>query len=299
MTRGSTPTSSTTSRRRSNRSERDGQGNRPVNGIPENRREDCGARRLARRAAERDTHVHPRGRPFGSRRVEVDELRGVVARRGGPHDGVVAAAKATKSKVRLTFAHGASLPDSGKLFNASLDADTMRTIDILEGDCGRRGRAAGAGAGGRRLQRQPGRRGAGAASQAAIRRSRKATATPPCRPTSRRCRAGRETLDAASTRSSSAPCPDVRKAVRWNSPLYGVEGLGFFPELPRLHSPRASDFLPRRIAGARATRQAEGPGLRVISTSTRANSTRSRWQRGCGRRPPGPAGSWAEVAPAH
>ena len=45
------------------------------------------------------------------------------------HDGVVAAAKVTKVKVRLTFAHGASLSDPGKLFNASLDADTMRTIE--------------------------------------------------------------------------------------------------------------------------------------------------------------------------
>ena len=50
------------------------------------------------------------------------------------HDGVVAAAKATRSKVRLTFAHGARLPDPTNLFNASLGGETMRTMDILEGD---------------------------------------------------------------------------------------------------------------------------------------------------------------------
>jgi hypothetical protein len=33
---------------------------------------------------------------------------------------------------------------------------------------------------------------------------------------------------AASTRSSRAPSPGVRKAVKWNSPLYGVEGKDWF-----------------------------------------------------------------------
>ena len=32
----------------------------------------------------------------------------------------------------------------------------------------------------------------------------------------------------ASTRSSCAPCPTCSKAVRWNSPFYGVEGQGWF-----------------------------------------------------------------------
>ena len=34
--------------------------------------------------------------------------------------------------------------------------------------------------------------------------------------------------DVASTRSSCAPSHGVRKAVKWNSPLYGVEGQGWF-----------------------------------------------------------------------
>jgi len=33
---------------------------------------------------------------------------------------------------------------------------------------------------------------------------------------------------AASTRSSCAPSPGVRKAVKWNSPFYGIEGQGWF-----------------------------------------------------------------------
>ena len=65
-------------------------------------------------------------------------------------------------------------------------------------------------------------------SPAATPRSRRPTATPPCRPTSRPCRAGNATSDAASTRSSCAPSPACSKAVKWNSPLYGIEGQGWF-----------------------------------------------------------------------
>ena len=51
---------------------------------------------------------------------------------------------------------------------------------------------------------------------------------PPCSATSPRCRAGRarlgERLDALIARN----VPNVRKAVRWNSPFYGIEGQGWF-----------------------------------------------------------------------
>jgi hypothetical protein len=36
--------------------------------------------------------------------------------------------------VKLTFAHGASLPDPGKLFNAGLNGNVWRAIDFFEGD---------------------------------------------------------------------------------------------------------------------------------------------------------------------
>lgn len=39
-----------------------------------------------------------------------------------------------KDKVKLTFAHGARLPDPTGLFNASLDGGTRRAIDVREGD---------------------------------------------------------------------------------------------------------------------------------------------------------------------
>jgi hypothetical protein len=51
---------------------------------------------------------------------------------------------------------------------------------------------------------------------------------PRCRSASRPCRAGNATSGAASTRSIVRIVPCVRKAVKWNSPLYGVEGQGWF-----------------------------------------------------------------------
>ena len=49
-------------------------------------------------------------------------------------DGIIAVANAHKGKVKLTFAHGASLPDPGKLFNAGLEGNMRRAIDFFEGD---------------------------------------------------------------------------------------------------------------------------------------------------------------------
>jgi len=50
------------------------------------------------------------------------------------HDGIIAVCNAHKDKVKLTFAHGASLPDPGKLFNAGLNGNVWRAIDFFEGD---------------------------------------------------------------------------------------------------------------------------------------------------------------------
>ncbi len=39
-----------------------------------------------------------------------------------------------KNVVKMTFAKGASLPDSSGLFNSSLEGNTRRAIDFHEGD---------------------------------------------------------------------------------------------------------------------------------------------------------------------
>jgi hypothetical protein len=50
------------------------------------------------------------------------------------HAGLICTGETYKDKVKLTFAHGASLPDPSGLFNASLDAGTRRAIDLREDD---------------------------------------------------------------------------------------------------------------------------------------------------------------------
>lgn len=50
------------------------------------------------------------------------------------HEGMYALANAHKDKVKLTFFHGAGLPDPKKLFNAGLGGNKWRAIDFREGD---------------------------------------------------------------------------------------------------------------------------------------------------------------------
>jgi hypothetical protein len=49
-------------------------------------------------------------------------------------DGIIAVANAHKEKVKITFAHGAKLPDPDKIFNNGLGGKVWRAIDFLEGD---------------------------------------------------------------------------------------------------------------------------------------------------------------------
>ncbi|APW71773.1 DUF1801 domain-containing protein [Sphingopyxis granuli] len=48
--------------------------------------------------------------------------------------GILCTGEVYKDKVKLTFAKGASLDDPARLFNASLDGNTRRAIDLFEGD---------------------------------------------------------------------------------------------------------------------------------------------------------------------
>ncbi len=49
-------------------------------------------------------------------------------------DGLVAIANPHAGKVKVTFAHGAHLPDPRRLFNAGLGGSEWRAVDILETD---------------------------------------------------------------------------------------------------------------------------------------------------------------------
>lgn len=50
------------------------------------------------------------------------------------HDGLICTGETYEDVVKMTFARGASLPDPAGLFNASLDGNTRRAIDIRAGD---------------------------------------------------------------------------------------------------------------------------------------------------------------------
>ncbi|HXY52179.1 MAG TPA: DUF1801 domain-containing protein [Terriglobales bacterium] len=83
-----------------------------------------------------------RGKMFASIRKSILEADREIIEEwkwmGSPvwsHDGMIAVANAHKDKVvKLTFSHGASLPDPAKLFNAGLEGNAWRAIDFFEGD---------------------------------------------------------------------------------------------------------------------------------------------------------------------
>ncbi|KAB0584515.1 DUF1801 domain-containing protein [Ideonella dechloratans] len=46
--------------------------------------------------------------------------------------GIVCTGESYKKAVKLTFAHGAALPDPARVFNASLDGKVRRAVDFAE-----------------------------------------------------------------------------------------------------------------------------------------------------------------------
>jgi len=63
--------------------------------------------------------------------VETWKWRGVPV---WEHAGIICTGETYKAAVKLTFAKGAALDDPSKLFNASLEGNVRRAIDIHEGD---------------------------------------------------------------------------------------------------------------------------------------------------------------------
>ena len=82
-----------------------------------------------------------RGKTFASLRKSILEADREITEEwkwmGSPvwsRDGMIAVGNAHNEKVKLTFSHGAKLPDPDKLFNAGLDGKVWRAIDLFEGD---------------------------------------------------------------------------------------------------------------------------------------------------------------------
>jgi hypothetical protein len=68
----------------------------------------------------------------------VEEMKWAKATNPGTptwsHGGIICTGESYKHAVKLTFAKGASLNDPKRLFNASLDGNVRRAIDIREGE---------------------------------------------------------------------------------------------------------------------------------------------------------------------
>ena len=173
------------------------------------------------------------------------------------HDGIICTGETYKDKVKLTFAKGASLEDPDGLFNASLEGEARRAIDLQEGDeiDGRAFKAiVRAAAALNASSRAPSK----AKPKSAARTGKRST------PTKRKGRSGTakpallaggnpqiakgegdapvqayikampgwkrdvgRRIDALIVRN----VPNVRKAVKWNSPFYGIEGQGWLVSL--------------------------------------------------------------------
>lgn len=110
---------------------------------------------MPRKAAEATEDARPASELIDARIAELGDWRGqTLARvralihqalpdveetwkwRGTPvweHNGILCTGETYKQAVKLTFAHGAALPDPNGLFNASLEGNTRRAIDIHEG----------------------------------------------------------------------------------------------------------------------------------------------------------------------
>ena len=109
-----------------------------------------------RKPTSRPTRVEPASTLIDARIAELDDWRGrTLARfraviraadpevvetwkwRGVPvweHDGIICTGETYKGVVKMTFARGASLADPAGLFNASLDGNVRRAIDVREGE---------------------------------------------------------------------------------------------------------------------------------------------------------------------
>ena len=155
------------------------------------------------------------------------------------HAGIVCTGEAYKQVVKLTFARGASLEDPRKLFNSSLEGNARRAIDIQEGEV---------------LDAAAFK----ALIQATVAENLRVSAPKPKSPKTGANAMPVKLLTGGNPQIAKADgdapvqayiaampgwkrdighhldaliarlVPNVCKAVKWNSPFYGIEGQGWF-----------------------------------------------------------------------
>jgi len=152
-------------------------------------------------------------------------------------NGIVCTGEAYKNVVKLTFARGASLADPSRIFNSSLEGNTRRAIDIQEGQ------EVDAGAFKALVNAAVAQNGSPAKKTRPIREQKGKKVTLLAGGNPRIAKADGDApvqayisaipgwkrdigkrLDALIVRN----VPRARKAVKWNSPFYGIEGRGWF-----------------------------------------------------------------------
>jgi len=154
------------------------------------------------------------------------------------HEGNVCTGESYRNVVKLTFARGASLPDPKRLFNSSLEGNTRRAIDIHEGekvDARAFKALVRAAVAANSASRKPAARKKKAKEEVVLLSGgnpqiAKADGDAPVQayiaamPGWKRD-IGKH-LDALIVRTLSKK--KLRKAVKWNTPLYGIEDQGWF-----------------------------------------------------------------------
>jgi len=148
------------------------------------------------------------------------------------HNGIVCTGETYKDVVKLTFARGASLPDPARLFNSSLAGNSRRAIDIHDGEqvnaaafisLVRAAVAQNSSQGTKSKPAKPVKLLSGGNPQIAKGDGDAHVQAYIAGMPGWKNDVGRR-LDALIVRT----VPKVRKAVKWNSPFYGVEGQGWF-----------------------------------------------------------------------
>jgi hypothetical protein len=160
-------------------------------------------------------------------------------------NGIICTGETYKQVVKLTFAKGASLPDPSRLFNASLDGNTRRAIDLHEGE-------------------QVDAKAFKALVKAAVAENRSSALAKTRKPSAKPNQPGASAIKPVKLLSGGNPqiakaygnapvqayiaampgwkrdvgrqldtlivraVPNVFKAVKWNTPFYGHEGEGWF-----------------------------------------------------------------------
>jgi hypothetical protein len=157
------------------------------------------------------------------------------------HDGLICTGETYKNAVKMTFAKGAALRDPSRLFNSSLDGNTRRAIDFHEGD---------------KIHEEAlktlicaavalntkAKQGPNEAKRAKVQKDEKvavvlsggnpriakAEGDAPVQAYIDGMPGWKRDLGKRLDSLIERTVPNVRKAVKWNSPFYGIDGQGWF-----------------------------------------------------------------------